>query len=71
MSVDQIVTAFGKLSPNERADLVDRLIEEMAISPDPRIEQAQLDEVERRQRTATTFIPGDEVLRNVRQMLDE
>jgi len=71
MSVDQIVTAFGKLSANERADLVDRLIEEMATSPDPQIEQAQLEEVVRRQRNATTFIPGEEVLRNVRQMLDE
>ena len=71
MSVEQIVTAFGELSPNERVDLVDRLIAEMAVSPDPRVERAQLDEVARRRRTATSFIPAEEVFRDVRQILDE
>jgi hypothetical protein len=71
MSFDQLVQEIEKLTPAECAGLVDVLIERMADNIDPEIERAQLDEVARRRREATTFIPAEEVFRDVRKILEE
>ncbi|CAN5570138.1 hypothetical protein BH20VER1_BH20VER1_18830 [soil metagenome] len=47
-AVSDILREVVQLSPPERADLADRLIETLASDIPPEIERAQIDEVRRR-----------------------
>lgn len=73
-SVAKILKEVGQLSPPERAELADRLIETLAHEMSPEIEGAQLGEVRRRvaevESGAVKLIPGDQALAEVRRMVD-
>ena len=71
MSFDQLVTEIEKLTPSEQAGLMDRLIEGMGQKIDSVIERSHLDEISRRRQGSVSFIPADEVLRDVRLTVGE
>jgi putative addiction module component (TIGR02574 family) len=73
-AVVQILEKVAQLSPPERAELADRLIETLGHEIPPEIERAQLDEVKRRiaevRSGAVKTIPGDQALAEVRRLVE-
>ena len=72
-AVAQILEAAEQLSPPERAELADRLVERLTDDLPPEIAQAQIAEVHRRIAQVETgevvLIPGEEALARVRQLV--
>lgn len=72
-AVAHILSEVEHLSPPERADLADRLVEKLTHSIPPEIERAQIEEVRRRiaqvDSGETTLIPGEKVLEEVRRLV--
>lgn len=72
-AIAQILEEAEQLSPAERAELADRLVESLAGSIPPEIEGAQLGEVRRRiaqvEAGDVAVIPGNEALAQVRQLV--
>ena len=72
-AVAHILSEVEQLSPPERADLADRLVETLTHNVPPEIERAQIEEVRRRiaevDSGAVALIPGEEALRQVRRLV--
>lgn len=72
-AVANILAEVERLSPPERADLADRLVETLADGVAPEIERAQLEEVRRRiaeiDSAEVTPIPGEQALDQVRRLV--
>lgn len=72
-SVAQILEEAERLSPPERADLADRLVESLARDVPPDLAQAQILEVRRRiaqvESGEVALIPGEQALAHVRGLL--
>jgi len=72
-AVSHILAEVERLSPLERADLTDRLVETLANHVPLEIERAQIDEVRRRivqvESGKVALIPGDEALEQVRRLV--
>ena len=72
-AVAQILAGVEKLSPPERADLADRLVETLTHNIPPDIERAQVDEVRRRiiqvEAGDVTLIPGEQAMEQVRRIV--
>lgn len=73
-AVVQILEEAQQLSPVERAELADRLVETLADEMPPEIARAQLDEVKRRvaevEAGAVKLVPGDQALAEVRRIVE-
>jgi putative addiction module component (TIGR02574 family) len=71
LTADQIETEALSLSRPERARIVDALV--ASLETDPNVERAWDDEIRRRirdiDRGVTRLIPGDEVLKEVEDLL--
>lgn len=69
-AVAHILAEVEQLSPPERAELADRLIETLT---DPEVERAQIEEVRRRvaqvESGEATVIPGKQALEQVRRLV--
>jgi putative addiction module component (TIGR02574 family) len=72
-AVAQILAEVERLSPPERADLADRLVETLAHNIPPEIERAQIEEVRCRiaqvESGEVTLIPGEEAMEQVRRLV--
>ena len=72
-AVAQILAEVEHLSPPERAELADRLVETLVQNITPEIERAQIKEVRRRiaqvESGHVTLIPGDQALEQVRRLI--
>lgn len=72
-AVAQILEEAEQLSPSERAELADRIVESLAHDISPDIAQAQITEVRRRiaqvEAGDVALIPGDEALAHVRRIV--
>lgn len=72
-AVAHILAEVERLTPPERADLADRLVESLAGNVPPEIERAQIDEVRRRiaqvESGEVVLIPGDQALEQVRRLV--
>ena len=72
-AVAHILAEVEQLSPPERADVADRLVEMLGESIPPAIERAQIGEVRRRvaqvESGEVKIIPGEEALQQVRQLV--
>lgn len=72
-AVAHILEEAKQLSPAERAELTDRLVESVAHDIAPDIAQAQVSEVRRRiaqvEAGEVALIPGDEALDHVRRIV--
>jgi putative addiction module component (TIGR02574 family) len=70
-AVAQILEEAEQLSPPERAELTDRLVEGLTHNIPPNIARAQMTEVRRRiaqvEAGEVALIPGDEALAQVRR----
>lgn len=70
-AVAAILHKVEQLSPPERIELADRLVETIARDIPPDMERAQIDEVRRRiaqlDSGEVALVPGDEALAQVRQ----
>ena len=73
-AVAKILEAAGQLSIAERADLADRIVENLSTNVPPEIAAAQIREVRRRiaqiESGEVTAIPSDEALAQIRRMVD-
>jgi len=72
-AVVNILAEVERLSPPERADLADRLVETLAEGISPEIERAHLEEVRRRiaqiESGEVTPIPGEQALDQIRRLV--
>ena len=72
-AVAHILSEVEQLSPLERADLTDRLIETLTHSIPSEIERAQIEEVRRRivqvEAGEVALISGEQALQQVRQLV--
>lgn len=72
-AVADILQEVEHLSPPERAELADRLIETLADDIPPEIERAQFDEVRRRiaevDSGEVALLPGEQALEQVRRLV--
>ena len=72
-AVAQILAEVRRLSPPDRADLADNIIETLVESIPPDIERAQINEVRRRiaevESGAVRLIPGEQGLAEVRRLV--
>ncbi|BCU77209.1 addiction module protein [Luteolibacter sp. LG18] len=72
-AVAHILEEVARLSPSERAELTDRMVEGLVRDVPPEIEKAQIAEVRRRiaqvESGEVTLVPGDEALARVRAMV--
>jgi putative addiction module component (TIGR02574 family) len=72
-AVANILAEVERLSPHERADLADRLVETLTEGISPEIERAHLEEVRRRnaqiESGEVTPISGEEALGQVRRLV--
>jgi putative addiction module component (TIGR02574 family) len=72
-AVAQILAEVEQLSPPERAELADRLLETLGNTIPPEIERKQLEEVRRRiaqvESGEVTRIPGEQGLEQVRRLV--
>jgi putative addiction module component (TIGR02574 family) len=71
-AVAKILASVEQLSPPERADLTDRLVESLAESIPSEIERAQIEEVRRHiaqvEAGQTKLISGEQALDQVRRL---
>lgn len=72
-AVAQILREAVQLSPPERAELADRLVEALASEMPPEIERAHFAEVQRRIGQVETgevaLVPGEQALDQVRRLV--
>lgn len=72
-AVAEILQEVEQLSPPERAELADRLIETLGFDIPPEIERAQIDEVRRRLAQVDSgevaLVPGEQALEQVRRLV--
>jgi hypothetical protein len=72
-AVAQILAEIERLSPPDRADLADCIVETLIDSIPPEVERAQIDEVRRRIAQvvsgAVKLIPGEQALDQVRRLV--
>jgi putative addiction module component (TIGR02574 family) len=72
-AVAEILRDAVQLSPPERAELADRLVETLASEISPDIERAHVAEVRRRiaqvESGEVSLIPGEQALENVRRIV--
>ena len=72
-AVTQILAEIERLSPPDRADLADCIIETLVDKTPPEIERAQIDEVRRRiaqvESGTVRLIPGEQALDQVRRLV--
>ena len=72
-AVAQILAEIERLSPPDRADLADCIIETLVDKTPPEIERAQIDEVRRRiaqvESGTVRLIPGEQALDQVRRLV--
>jgi putative addiction module component (TIGR02574 family) len=72
-AVAEILRDAVQLSPAERAELADRLVETLASDIPPEIERAQIAEVRRRiaqiESGEVTLVPGEQALEQVRRIV--
>lgn len=72
-AVAQILAEVEQLSPSERAELADRLVETLAQDIPPEVERAQVEEVRRRiaqvESGKVALIPGEQALEQVRRLV--
>ncbi len=72
-AVAEILHEVEQLSPSERAELADRLIQTLAEDIPPEIERTQIDEVRRRisqvESGEVTLVPGEQALEQVRRLV--
>ena len=72
-AVAQILAEIKRLSPPDRADLADCIVETLIDSAPPEIERAQIDEVRRRiaqvESGTMRLIPGEQALDQVRRLV--
>lgn len=72
-AVSQILAEVEQLSPPERAELADFLVEKLVQEIPPEIERAQIQEVRRRlaqvESGEVTLIPGEQALEHVRRLV--
>ncbi len=73
MTVAQILEEAEQLSPTERAELADRIVEMLAYDILPDIAQAQITDVRHRiaqvEAGEVALIPGEEALAHVRRLV--
>jgi putative addiction module component (TIGR02574 family) len=74
-AVAHILHAVERLSPNERIELTDRLVESLARNVPPEIERVQIEEVRRRMAQVESgevaLVPGEDALAQVRRLVDD
>jgi len=72
-AVAQILAEIQRLSPPDRADLADNIVQTLVGSTPPEVERAQIDEVRRRiaevESGAVRLIPGEQALGEVRRLV--
>jgi putative addiction module component (TIGR02574 family) len=72
-AVAQILAEIERLSPPDRADLADCIVETLIDGIPPEIEQAQFEEVRRRMAEVESgevkLIPGEQALEQVRRLV--
>lgn len=72
-AVAHILAEVERLTPPERADLADHLVESLVSNVPPEIERAQIEEVRRRigqvESGEVALIPGDQALEQVRRLV--
>ena len=72
-AVAEILRDAVQLSPPERAELADRLVETLASDIPPEIERAQIAEVRRRiaqiESGELAVVPGEQALEHVRRIV--
>ena len=72
-AVTHLLAEIERLSPPERADLADCIVETLIDNTPPEIERAQIDEVRRRiaevESGAVSLIPGEQALDQVRRLV--
>ena len=72
-TVARILAEVEQLSPPERADLADRLVEKLTHSIPPEIERAQIAEVRHRiaqiESGEVALVPGEQALEQIRQLV--
>jgi putative addiction module component (TIGR02574 family) len=72
-AVAEILHEVEQLSPPERAELTERLVQTLAEGIPPEIERAQIDEVRRRIAQVAlgevTLVPGEQALEQVRRLV--
>jgi len=71
MSTSDLLQEALRLSPVERAGLVEKIVESLATDIDPAIERAHLDAIAERRQMAGDLIPGDEALARARTILSK
>lgn len=69
MSVDQLVDEIKKLSQKEQEKLVARVVEGFSEASDPEMDREHLAIIAKRMEHSGELIPGDDVLRRVRDRL--
>jgi putative addiction module component (TIGR02574 family) len=74
-AVAYILHEAERLSPDERAELTDRLVESLARNVPPEIERAQIQEVRRRMAQVESgevaLVPGEEATAQIRRLIEE
>lgn len=72
-AVAQILAEIKQLSPPDRADLADNIVETLFESTPPEVERTQMDEIRRRiaevESGAVRLIPGEQGLTEVRRLV--
>ena len=72
-AVAHILAEIKQLSPPDRADLADNIVETLVESIPPDVERAQIDEVRRRiaevESGVVKLIPGEQALAEVRRLV--
>jgi hypothetical protein len=69
MSVDQLVDVIKKLSRKEQEKLVDPVVEGFSEASDPKMDREHLAIIVKRMKNSGESIPGDAVLRRIRERL--
>jgi hypothetical protein len=69
MSVNDLLEEALQLPPAERAGLVEKIVESLAVDIDPSIEAAHLAMIARRRMQGAETVAGDEVLSRARAFL--
>jgi hypothetical protein len=71
MSVNDLLEEALQLPPAERAGLVEKIVESLAVDIDPSIEAAHLETIARRREQGAETVPGDEVLSRAQAILQK
>ena len=73
MSIADLLQEALQLPPDSRANLVEKIVESLETDIDPSLEQAHLQEIEKRMQSVSSgqsaILPGDETLSRARSIL--